>query len=283
MGGVTIVGNVPGVDSGKLKLDGPTAADIFRGAIRKWNDPLIVSQNPGLKLPDLAITVAFRSDGSGTTYVFSNYLARQSVSFRNEVGTGNTVNWPANGVGGRKQDDAAARKWLELAARQGFDTAELDLGTWLVQGRGGPRDNKGGFKWLLRAAMGGNVAAQNRIAKLYVEGIGIDPDVIVGTAWYIIAKRAGLADPAQASLVSSSALMGWIVVVQLVTITLGIAATGWLLRRWGPHRMKGMASPAEAERLLGLRRLRKVATVVRPDLYAATPKGDHHDGYHPTR
>ena len=79
------------------------------------------------------------------------------------------------------------------------------------------------------------------------------------------------------------ALMGWIVVVQLVTITLGIAATGWLLRRWGPHRMKGMARPAEAERLLGLRRLRKVATVIRPDLYAATPKGDHHDGYHPTR
>lgn len=103
------------------------------------------------------------------------------------------------------------------------------------------------------------------------------PDLLAGDA------GAGLADPAQASLVSSSALMGWIVVVQLVTITLGIAATGWLLRRWGPHRMKGMASPAEAERLLGLRRLRKVATVIRPDLYAATPKGDHHDGYHPTR
>jgi len=63
-----------------------------------------------------------------------------------------------NGVGGKKQDEVAARKWLELAARQGFDTAELDLGTWLVQGRGGPRDNKSGFKWLLRAAMGGNVA-----------------------------------------------------------------------------------------------------------------------------
>lgn len=108
MGGVTIVGNVPGVDSGKLKLDGPTAADIFRGAITKWNDPRIAAQNPGLKLPDLAITVAFRSDGSGTTYVFSNYLARQSASFRNEVGAGNTVNWPANGVGGKGNPGVAA-------------------------------------------------------------------------------------------------------------------------------------------------------------------------------
>ncbi|MBL8409400.1 MAG: extracellular solute-binding protein, partial [Candidatus Accumulibacter sp.] len=72
MGGVTIVIHVPGIESGKLKLNGPLVAEIFRGAIRKWNDPAIASQNPGLKLPDLAITVAFRSDGSGTTYVFSN-------------------------------------------------------------------------------------------------------------------------------------------------------------------------------------------------------------------
>jgi hypothetical protein len=101
----------------------------------------------------------------------------------------------ANGSGGRKKDEAEARRWLEKAAIQGFDTAQLDLGTWLVQGRGGPRDNKIGFKWLLRAALGGNVAAQNRVAKLYVEGIGVDPDVLVGVAWYIVARRAGLADP----------------------------------------------------------------------------------------
>jgi phosphate transport system substrate-binding protein len=108
MGGVTIVINVPGVESGKLKLDGSTAADIFRGAIKKWNDPAIAKLNPGLKLPDLAITVAFRSDGSGTTYVFSNYLAKQSMAFMREVGAGNTVNWPANGVGGKGNAGVAA-------------------------------------------------------------------------------------------------------------------------------------------------------------------------------
>jgi phosphate transport system substrate-binding protein len=108
MGGVTVVINVPGVESGKLKLDGPTLADIFRGAIKKWNDPAIAAQNPGLKLPDLAITVAFRSDGSGTTFVFSNYLAKQSASFKSEVGAGNSVNWPANGVGGKGNPGVAA-------------------------------------------------------------------------------------------------------------------------------------------------------------------------------
>jgi len=108
MGGVTIVMNVPGIESGKLKLDGITAADIFRGAITKWNDPAIVKLNPGLKLPDLAITVSHRSDGSGTTYAFSNYLAKQSTAFKRDVGAGNTVNWPSNAVGGKGNPGVAA-------------------------------------------------------------------------------------------------------------------------------------------------------------------------------
>jgi uncharacterized protein len=101
----------------------------------------------------------------------------------------------ANGAGGKKRDDAAARRWLERAAAQGFDTAELDLGTWLVEGRGGGKDAKAGFNWLRRAALGGNVAAQNRIAKLYMQGIGTDPDTSLAAAWYILARRAGLTDP----------------------------------------------------------------------------------------
>ena len=108
MGGVTIVMNVPGFESGKLKLDGSTAADIFRGAITKWNDPAIAKLNPGVSLPDLAITVAHRSDGSGTTYAFSNYLAKQSITFKRDVGAGNTVNWPSNAVGGKGNPGVAA-------------------------------------------------------------------------------------------------------------------------------------------------------------------------------
>ena len=108
MGGVTIVMNVPGVESGKLKLDGPTAADIFRGAITKWDAPAIAKLNPGVKLPDLAITVSHRSDGSGTTYAFTNYLAKQSMAFKRDVGAGNTVNWPSNAVGGKGNPGVAA-------------------------------------------------------------------------------------------------------------------------------------------------------------------------------
>lgn len=108
MGGVTIVMNVPGFKSGSIKLDGPTAANIFRGAITKWNDPAIAKLNPGAKLPDLAITVSHRSDGSGTTFAFSNYLAKQSLPFKRDVGAGNTVNWPVNAVGGKGNPGVAA-------------------------------------------------------------------------------------------------------------------------------------------------------------------------------
>lgn len=108
MGAVTIVVNVPGFKSGDIKLDGATAADIFRGAITKWNDAAIAKLNPGLKLPDAAITVVHRSDGSGTTYAFTHYLAKQSEAFKSSVGAGNVGNWPANAVGGKGNPGVAA-------------------------------------------------------------------------------------------------------------------------------------------------------------------------------
>ena len=108
MGGVTIVMNVPGFGSGQIRLDGPTSADIFRGAITKWNDPAIAALNPGARLPATAITVAHRSDGSGTTHVFTHYLAKQSMAFKRDVGAGTTVNWPVNGVGGKGNPGVAA-------------------------------------------------------------------------------------------------------------------------------------------------------------------------------
>ena len=108
MGGVTVVINVPGIESGKLKLDGPTAAAMFRGAITKWNDPAIARLNPGVSLPNLAVTVANRSDGSGTTHVFTSYLSKQSMAFMREIGSGKTVNWPRNSIGGKGNPGVAA-------------------------------------------------------------------------------------------------------------------------------------------------------------------------------
>ncbi|TCJ18220.1 phosphate ABC transporter substrate-binding protein PstS [Parasulfuritortus cantonensis] len=108
MGGATIVVNLPGVKSGQLKLDGATAAEIFRGAVTKWNAPAIAKLNPGMALPDTAITIVHRSDGSGTTDVVTHYLAKQSVAFMRDVGAGKTVNWPANEIGGKGNPGVAA-------------------------------------------------------------------------------------------------------------------------------------------------------------------------------
>ena len=101
----------------------------------------------------------------------------------------------ANGTGGVARDDAAARRWLVLAARQNYDTAQYDLGRWMVDGRGGERNREEGFGWLLRAAQGGNVAAQVQVAHLYMTGIGTEPDAIASAAWYILARRERLVDP----------------------------------------------------------------------------------------
>lgn len=99
------------------------------------------------------------------------------------------------GAGGKPVDLAAARRWLGLAARQNHDTAQIELGTWLVEGTGGERDLQAGFAWLKQAAATGNPAAQNRLAKLYRAGIGVEPDTVEAAAWYLRARRAGLVDP----------------------------------------------------------------------------------------
>lgn len=102
-----------------------------------------------------------------------------------------------NGTGGRARDREQAEKWLRAAARQNFDTAQLDLATLLVESRNAA-DEKEGFAWMKRAAEGGNVAAQNRLAKLYAQAIGTEPDPVAAGAWAIVASRAGLNDPLMA-------------------------------------------------------------------------------------
>jgi len=110
MGGVVPVINVPGIETGKLKLDGPTLAAIFLGKISKWDDPAIKSLNPEVKLPSQAIVVAHRTDGSGTTFIFTSYLAAVSPEFKEKVGAGKAVKWPApNSVGGKGNEGVAGQ------------------------------------------------------------------------------------------------------------------------------------------------------------------------------
>ncbi len=107
MGGVVPVVKIPGIGSGKLKLDGPLLADIYLGKITHWNDPRIRALNPGLKLPDSEITVVHRADGSGTTWIFTNYLSRQSKDWASKVGNNKSVSWPV-GIGGKGNEGVAS-------------------------------------------------------------------------------------------------------------------------------------------------------------------------------
>lgn len=88
-----------------------------------------------------------------------------------------------------------ARQWLTRAAKAGYDTAQLDLAIWLVDGVGGDRNLEEGFKWMRRAAERGNVVAQNKLAHLYINAIGTRPDPVEAAKWYVLSRRAGLTDP----------------------------------------------------------------------------------------
>ncbi|RDZ28983.1 phosphate ABC transporter substrate-binding protein PstS [Lysobacter silvisoli] len=107
IGGVVPVVNVPGVASGAMKLDGETLANIFLGKITMWNDPAIVALNGGIQLPNKKITVVHRSDGSGTTFNFVNYLSKVSGEWKTKVGEGTSVKWPV-GIGGKGNEGVAA-------------------------------------------------------------------------------------------------------------------------------------------------------------------------------
>jgi len=106
VGGIVAVVNIPGIEAGKLKLTGPVLADIYQGKIKNWNDPAIVGINPGVNLPSAAIATVHRSDGSGTTFNFTHYLAQVSPTWKSGPGEGKTVNW-TGGVGGKGNEGVA--------------------------------------------------------------------------------------------------------------------------------------------------------------------------------
>ena len=107
IGGVVPVVNLEGIKPGEMKLTGPVLADIYMGKIKKWNDKPIVDLNPGLRLPDENITVVRRSDGSGTSFLFTDYLSKVSPEWKEKVGAATAVAWP-EGVGGKGNEGVAS-------------------------------------------------------------------------------------------------------------------------------------------------------------------------------
>lgn len=107
IGGVVPVVNIAGVAPGQIRLTGELLGDIYLGKITKWNDAALTALNPGVKLPDAAISVVRRADGSGTTFIFTNYLSKVNAEWKAKVGEGTAVNWPT-GAGGKGNEGVAA-------------------------------------------------------------------------------------------------------------------------------------------------------------------------------
>ena len=107
MGGVIPVVNIQGVKPGQLRLDGQVLGDIYLGKIKRWSDPAIKALNPSVTLPDAPIAPVSRSDGSGTSFLFTDYLSKVNAQWKSQVGEGTTVKWPA-GVGGKGNEGVAA-------------------------------------------------------------------------------------------------------------------------------------------------------------------------------
>ncbi len=122
MGGVVPVVNLPDVAAGSLTLDGPTLGDIYMGKIAKWNDERIAKLNPGMKLPSTAIAPVYRSDGSGTNFLFTTYLSEVNAAFKDKIGANASVQWPTGigakgneGVAGMTQQTRGAIGYVEYA------------------------------------------------------------------------------------------------------------------------------------------------------------------------
>jgi phosphate transport system substrate-binding protein len=105
-GAVVMTYNLPGNPA--LKLDGETIADVFLGKIKKWNDPKVAASNPGTKLPENEIVVVHRSDGSGTTFIFTDYLSKVSAEWKQKAGNNTSVNWPT-GIGGKGNEGVSGQ------------------------------------------------------------------------------------------------------------------------------------------------------------------------------
>jgi len=205
LGGEAMGYNLPGVGKG-LKLTRQLIADIYLGKVTKWNDPKLVQLNPGVKLPNMPITVVHRSDGSGTTYIFTDFLSHVSAEWKQKVGAGKSVQWPVGiggkgneGVAGQVRETPGAIGYIELAY-----VLENQMTYAQVQNKAGKFLYPSIKTVAAAAATKPNVSATDFSI---VDAAGADSYPISGYSWVIVYKKP--TNPGRAKLVRD--VLRWLV------------------------------------------------------------------------
>ena len=207
LGGEAICYNLPGIGSG-LKFTRELVADIFLGKVTKWNDPAIQKLNPGAKLPDMAIMVVHRSDGSGTTYIFTDFLSTVSSEWKQKVGTGKSVSWPAPSSVGGKGNEGVAGQVRQSEGAIGYVELAYVIENHMTYGQ---LQNKAG-SWVspsiatIRAA----AASKSTVSATdfsIVDAEGADSYPISGYSWLMVYQKP--ADPARGAIVKK--VLSWLV------------------------------------------------------------------------
>jgi phosphate transport system substrate-binding protein len=205
LGGEAMGYNLPGVGKG-LKLTRQLIADIYLGKVTKWNDPKLVQLNPGVKLPNMPITVVHRSDGSGTTYIFTDFLSHVSAEWKQKVGAGKSVQWPVGiggkgneGVAGQVRETPGAIGYIELAY-----VLENQMTYAQVQNKAGKFLYPSLKTVAAAAATKPNVSATDFSI---VDAAGADSYPISGYSWVMVYKKP--TNPGRAKLVRD--VLRWLV------------------------------------------------------------------------
>jgi phosphate transport system substrate-binding protein len=207
IGGVVPVFNLPGVPLGVLKFSGPILADIYLGKISTWNDPALAKINPGVSLPDEKIIVVHRSDGSGTTFNWVNFLGKYSPEWNAKIGEGTSVNWPVgipekgnDGVGGAVQSTPYSIGYVEYAY-----CAQKKLTWGLVQNRAG-NFIKPSISSFQKAADAAQWKREQDFYLVITDAIGADAYPITATTFILLPKAPGNNFAANHALID---MLGW--------------------------------------------------------------------------
>jgi phosphate transport system substrate-binding protein len=205
LGAVSVAYNVLRVNGAPLRLTGPVLARIFLGQVTKWDDPAVTALNPGAGLPDSYITVVHRSDGSGTTYIFSNYLTEVSPAWAAKVGTGRSLKWPVGYAADGNPGVAAAVGRIPYSI--GYTERSYTAGTQL--GSAAIANQAGTYVTPTTAAIAADAAAKPAITAtdfsiVNEPGAGAYP--ICGDSWVLVSAR----QPSQAAGRAVTALISWL-------------------------------------------------------------------------